>query len=779
MSDVKPTLPLYLMAALANGYHGDPFSLLGPHVGDAGILIRAFLPETAQVELLIGEESHLMAKVYAEGLFEITLPDKKTPIAYKFRLTDFAGTQRTIEDPYRFTPDLNAYDTYLMAEGTHGGIYEHQGAHLIEREGIKGVRFMVWAPNALRASVVGDFNGWDGRKHPMCFHPSGLWELFIPELGEGTVYKYEIKSHNQGYTLLKTDPIGFYSELRPNTASIVWDVNRYQWNDQEWLQNRTKIHQPDSCLSIYELHLGSWRQKMGIDPQTGQEKWDWLTYAELAESLIPYVKEMGYTHIELLPVMEHPFDGSWGYQVTGYFAPTSRYGTPDDFKAFVDSCHQAEIGVILDWVPAHFPKDIHGLAFFDGTHLYEHADPRKGEHPDWGTYIFNYDRQEVRQFLVSNALFWFDKYHIDGLRVDAVASMLYLDFSREPGQWVPNRFGGRENLGAIEFIRRLNSQIHEKYPDVLMIAEDSTSWPGMTTSTTEGGLGFDYKWNMGWMHDTLRYMGNDPIYRAYHHGSLAFSLMYAFTEKFVLPFSHDEVVHLKKSMAGKMPGDLWQKFANLRALYAFQYAHPGKKMLFMGGEFGQWKEWSEAHSLDWHLLEEEEKHKGVQKLVKELNRLYREMPALHAEDHSWNGFEWLDFQDARFSILSFLRRDPKTKQSIIIVCNFTPVPRHNYPVAAPVKGSYRELLNTDATEFGGSGVVNTLLQTEGGPWLKQPASLRMTLPPLAVVYLVCDQPEEEPVVVQVVVEEVEVPALPTEPELTDQSEQGINELKLE
>ncbi|MDX1418189.1 MAG: 1,4-alpha-glucan branching protein GlgB, partial [Candidatus Promineifilaceae bacterium] len=590
----------------------------------------------------------------------------------------------------------------------------------------QGVLFSVWAPNARRVSVIGDFNQWDGRRHPMRFHPNnGIWELFIPGIGEGTLYKYEIKTHYHDYMVNKADPVGFFSELRPKNASIVWDIDRYEWQDEEWMAKRASRQELDSPITIYEVHLGSWRRKNG---------WEWLTYEDLARDLVPYVKHMGYTHIELLPIAEHPFDGSWGYQVTGFFAPTSRFGTPDEFKAFVDACHQADIGVILDWVPAHYPKDEIGLGFFDGTHLYEHEDPRQGAHPDWGTYIFNYGRNEVSQFLISNALFWLDKYHIDGLRVDAVASMLYLDFSRKPGEWIPNRFGGRENLDAIEFIKRFNSAVEEYFPDTITLAEESTSWPGVSRSVSEGGLGFSYKWNMGWMHDTLQYIENDPIHRAFHHGTLTFSLLYAFSEKFVLPFSHDEVVHLKKSMLDKMPGDLWQKFANLRLLYGYQWSHPGKKLQFMGGEFGQWREWNEAQSLDWHLLEHDSRHMGLQSLVRDLNNLYRNEPALHEIEYSWEGFYWIDLHDSQRSILAYGRHGKDDDDEILVVCNFTPVVRHGFRLGVPSEGTYAEILNTDHDTYGGSNVLNSVQDSSPISWHDRPNSIEITLPPLAAVF---------------------------------------------
>jgi 1,4-alpha-glucan branching enzyme len=585
--------------------------------------------------------------------------------------------------------------------------------------------------------VVGDFNGWDGRRHPMRFrHNSGIWNIFIPGLRQGAAYKYEVKTRQHNFTVSKADPVGYYSEVRPNTASIVWDINQYQWQDQDWLDNRAKHNNLNGPMNIYEVHLGSWK-RAGLSEQED----NWLSYQELANDLIPYAKEMGYTHLELMPITEHPYDGSWGYQVTGYFAPTSRFGTPDDFMAFVDACHQAGIGVILDWVPAHFPRDAHGLSYFDGTHLYEHADPRQGSHPDWGTLIFNYGRPEVSQFLISSALFWIEKYHLDGLRVDAVASMLYLDFSKEQGQWVPNRYGGRENLEAITFIREFNRRLHAAHPHVLTIAEESTAWPYVTRSQEEGGLGFDLKWNMGWMHDTLKYMQNDPIHRAFHHGSMTFSLHYAFSERFLLPFSHDEVVHLKKSMLDKMPGDLWQKFANLRIIYAYQTAHPGKKLIFMGGEFGQWREWSEKRSLDWHLLEKHPEHQGLHRYVRALNQFYLNEPAFYEDDNSWNGFDWLDLSDAQRSILAFVRhskpkKESEQKESVLVICNFTPVVREKYRLGVPQEGSYQEVLNSDSADFGGSDIMNAqLLQSAPTPWHNQPHSIQFTLPPLSVIYL--------------------------------------------
>ncbi len=721
------------VAAVVGGYHDNPFDFLGPHVTQSGLVIRAFLPFAATVAVVRDDEPMKipMVQMDASGFFQAHLPQCHERIPYHYEITTDDGATFSYEDVYTYPSLLSEFDTYLMAEGTHLHIYEQLGAHIREVNGRLGVLFTVWAPSALRVSVIGDFNQWDGRRHPMRFHRgSGIWELFIPGLGEGARYKYEIKTRYKEYLVAKADPVGFFSEMRPHTASVVWDINKYTWHDADWLAQRPEQNGLNAPISVYEVHLGSWRLKNG---------WEWLTYTELAQELVPYVKEMGYTHIELLPIAEHPLDGSWGYQVTGYFAPTSRFGTPDEFMAFIDACHQAGIGVILDWVPAHFPTDEHGLGFFDGTHLYEHEDPRLGTHPDWGTLIFNYGRYEVRQFLISNALFWLEKYHIDGLRVDAVASMLYLDFSRETGEWLPNRYGGRENIEAIEFIRAFNNRVHETFPDVLTIAEESTSWGGVTRPTQENGLGFDLKWNMGWMHDTLKYMSADPLYRAYHQGELTFSLLYAFSEKFLLPFSHDEVVHLKKSMLDKMPGDLWQKFANLRLLYGYQWGHPGKKLMFMGGEIGQWQEWSEARSLDWDLLElaydKVNMHRGLQQYTRDLNQLYQANPPLYEIDNSWEGFTWLDFRNYQQSILAFARHT-SSGEAILAVCNFTPVVRYGYRIGVPQAGTYVEILNSDAAIYGGSGVVNDQpMPSVPTPWQEQPHSIQLTLPPLGITFL--------------------------------------------
>jgi 1,4-alpha-glucan branching enzyme len=622
---------------------------------------------------------------------------------------------------------LSEFDLYLLGEGTHNRAYEKLGAHVTELDGRQGVELAVWAPNAERVSVIGDFNNWNPQANPMRLRaPAGIWESFIPDLGPGTLYKYHVESRYGGYRVDKADPYGFAAEIRPHTASRVWDIEKYRWNDGEWMANRSKKNALDSPVSIYEVHLGSWRRV----PEEGNR---WLTYRELAPLLGDYVHDAGFTHVEFLPVMEHPFDGSWGYETVGYFAPTSRFGTPTDFMYLVDYLHQRGIGVILDWAPAHFPKDESGLGYFDGTHLYEHADPRLGEWPDWNTLGFNYGRHEVRNFLIGNALFWFAKYHVDGLRVDAVAAMLYLDYGRREGQWLPNRYGGKENLEAISFLRELNERVYAAFPDVLMIAEESTAWPQVSRPTYLGGLGFGLKWNMGWMHDMLDYMSKDPVFRCYHHNRITFSLVYAFTENFVLPFSHDEVVYGKGSMLNKMPGDEWRKFANLRLLYGYMFGHPGKKLMFMGCEFGQWHEWNHDTSLDWHLLQQSS-HAGLLRWVRDLNTFYRSQPALFDLDFSSSGFEWIDCNDYTRSVISFLRRGNGPDEMLLFVCNFTPVPRQNYRVGVPWEGYWKELLNSDAPLYGGSGQGNI-----GGvtavplPIHGRPCSLNLTLPPLGVV----------------------------------------------
>ena len=621
---------------------------------------------------------------------------------------------------------ISEFDLYLLAEGTHYRAYEKLGAHLTEKDGKRGVQFAVWAPNAKRVSIIGDFNNWNPAAAIMRPTTAGIWEGFVPDIGQGATYKYHVESRLRDYKVDKADPYGFAAELRPKTASRVWNLESYSWHDNSWMTNQVKNNSLGSPISFYEVHLGSWKRVL-------EEGNRWMTYRELAPLLADYVHDAGFTHVEFLPVMEHPFDGSWGYETTGYFAPTSRFGTPDDFMYLVDYLHQWGIGVVLDWVPAHFPKDEAGLGYFDGSHLYEHEDPRQGEHPDWNTFVFNYGRNEVQNFLISNALFWMDKYHVDGLRVDAVASMLYLDYGRREGEWIPNRYGGKENIDAIHFLRTLNEHVYGAFPDAMMIAEESTSWPQVSRPIYLGGLGFGLKWNMGWMHDVLNYMSQDPVFRNYHHNEITFSLVYAFAENFVLPFSHDEVVYGKGSMIRKMPGDDWQKFANLRLLYGFMFGHPGKKLLFMGDEFGQWSEWNHDASLEWHLLQESS-HSGLKRWVRDLNTLYRGKPLLHTMDFNPAGFEWVDCKDFQRSIICFLRRGQNPNDQLLFVCNFTPVVRQNYRVGVPLEGYWKEILNSDAPLYGGSGQGNFGgLSTVPLPIHGRPFSLNMTLPPLGIV----------------------------------------------
>ena len=710
------------------GIHADPFRVLGPHrIGD-DLEIRVFRPDARVVEIVLDWEPDkpiAAERAHEEGFFCATIPGAPRDLPYRLRLTARDGSQQLTRDPYQYGPIMGEVDLHLFSEGQHWKIYEKFGAHLRTIGDAVGVYFAVWAPNAQRVSVVGDFNDWDGRVNPMRkLIGSGVWELFLPGIKQGAHYKFEIRSQT-GRVLLKSDPFAFFNQHSKSTASMVYDLERYAWNDAAWMEARRKKNWPQSPISIYEVHLGSWRRK-------AEERNRQPSYLELADTLLPYVLEMGYSHIELLPVTEHPFEGSWGYQVTNYYAPTSRFGPPDDFRHFIDKCHQAGIGVIMDWVPAHFPKDTHALAEFDGTDLYEHVDPRQGEHQDWGTLIFNYGRNEVRNFLIGNALFWLDKYHIDGLRVDAVASMLYLDYSRKPGQWIPNVYGGRENLDAIYFLKRFNEVCYERFPGIITIAEESTDWPGVSRPTYLGGLGFGFKWNMGWMHDFLEYMSLDPIYRRFHHGSITFSLLYAFTEHFILVLSHDEVVYGKRSLFSKMPGDEWQKFANLRMFLAWMYGQPGKKLLFMGGEFGQRNEWNHDTRLDWHLVDLP-RHDGLRRLVQHLNYIYKSEPALWQLDDIYEGFEWIDFHDADNSVVSFMRKS-RDGDIIAFVVNATPMVRYNYRLGVPESGFYREIINTDAETYGGSNVGNYGgVDSEDRQWMGREHSVLIQLPPLATL----------------------------------------------
>ena len=724
------------VSRLIGGECHDPYTILGIHpiVGKEPsrkyFAVRAFFPHAEAISVIeeSGGSRYKMEKLHESGFFEAIIKDKQDFFKYRLEVTDFSGNVFTVYDPYCFLPVLTDFDLHLFNEGNHHKIYEKLGARGMTVNDVSGTLFAVWAPCARRVSVIGDFNQWDGRRHQMrCLGSSGIWEIFIPGICEGDLYKFEIKTQS-GEIYKKSDPYAFYSELRPETASVVCNIDRSEWQDKEWIKDRDSGNLFEKPVAIYEVHPGSWSRI----PEEGAR---FLTYRELADKLVNYVVEMGYTHIEFMPVAEHPFDGSWGYQVTGYYSVTSRYGKPEDFMYLVDQCHQNGIGVILDWVPAHFPKDGHGLARFDGTALYEHADVRQGEHPDWGTHIFNFDRNEVRNFLVSNAVFWFEKYHIDGLRVDAVASMLYLDYGKKSGEWIPNRHGGKENIGAIEFLRQLNTTVYQYFPGIMMIAEESTSWALVSKPPYVGGLGFSFKWNMGWMNDYLRYISMDPIYRKYHHNSLTFSIMYAMSENFINVLSHDEVVHGKCSMMGKMPGDYWQKFAGLRVSYGYMYGHPGKILLFMGGEFGQFIEWDYKRSLDWHLLEYD-MHKKLQRFVKDLNRIYTGEKALYQVDFSYEGFEWIDCNDSDHSVVSFIRKGKNWQDMLLIVCNFTPVVYENYRIGAPYDVFFSELLNSDSEIYGGSnagyfgGVRAEQIQYHGKPY-----SLNLRVPPLAMVIL--------------------------------------------
>jgi 1,4-alpha-glucan branching enzyme len=715
------------VATLMQGDHHDPFSVLGMHRHHGELVVRALLPGAAAVQLIDAKSGRRLAALQpidGSDVFAGVIPRRKNPFAYRLRV-DWGTHQQDIEDPYRFPPILGEMDVWLLAEGTHYRPYEKLGAHPADIDGVNGVAFAVWAPNARRVSVVGNFNNWDGRRHAMRARgASGVWEIFIPQLVAGDLYKFEIKAQN-GELLLKADPFAFRAELRPDTASVVNALPAVFPSSAA----RRVANGLASPISIYEVHLGSWRRV----PEDGNR---WLTYRELAAQLIPYAQDLGFTHIELMPVSEHPFDGSWGYQPVGLYAPTARFGTPEDFRYFVETAHASGIGVLLDWVPGHFPSDRHGLARFDGSCLYEHADPREGFHQDWNTLIYNYGRKEVLNYLVGNALYWIERFGIDGLRVDAVASMLYRDYSRKEGEWIPNQFGGRENLEAIDFLRRVNQVVCAERPEAVMMAEESTSFPNVSRPLEMGGLGFHYKWNMGWMNDTLNYMQEDPVNRKYHHDKMTFGLVYAFTENFVLPLSHDEVVHGKGSLLQRMPGDEWQRFASLRAYYGFMWGHPGKKLLFMGGEFAQEREWNVDRSLDWHLLDNP-LHQGVQRLVRDLNAVQRRYPALHQLDVDARGFEWITHEDRDNSVFSFVRKaaDGAHGDSVLVVSNFTPVPRHGYRIGVDQPGRYVEILNSDDARYGGSGLQNHDLQTEPNGVHGRPCSLSLTVPPLATIML--------------------------------------------
>ena len=711
--------------ALADGRHADPFALLGVHRENALRIVRTFQPQARSVSLLdrLGNELEPMRRCHKDGLFEAEMPARLRH--YRLRVESASGEFHDIEDPYRFPSTLGDLDLYLLAEGSHQQIFKKLGAQPTSLLNVRGTCFAVWAPNALRVSVIGEFNDWDGRRHVMRLHPaSGIWEIFVPGVAHGAYYKFEILDRQGELLPFKNDPMAHYFEPPPGNASIVYS-SQYDWQDSEWMQQRSPYPRLDLPVSIYEVHPGSWRR---IPEENNRS----LSYRELAKELVAYVLDMGFTHIEFLPVSEHPFDGSWGYQPIGMYAPTQRFGNPDDFRYLVDQCHLAGIGVIVDWVPAHFPKDTHGLGRFDGTTLYEHEDPRKGEHADWGTLIFNYGRREVINYLIGSALYWIDEFHIDALRVDAVASMLYLDYSREEGEWLPNEHGGNENLEAVDFIRHLNIAVHAR--GATCYAEESTAWPGVSRPTDAGGLGFTYKWNMGWMNDTLAYMREKPVHRKHHHDKMTFGMVYAFDENFVLPLSHDEVVHGKGSLLDRMPGDEWQRFANLRVYFSFMFAHPGKKLLFMGAELAQDREWSHDRSLDWHLLEQP-LHRGVQNLVRDLNQIYRLTPALYEVDFSHEGFEWIEWQDREKSVFSWLRRD-QHGGLVICISNFTPVVRQDYRIGVPANSCFEEILNSDRQEYGGSGLHNSgLIQSEPVASHGRSDSLLVTLPPLATIFL--------------------------------------------
>jgi 1,4-alpha-glucan branching enzyme len=728
------TAPRAEIERLLAGEHSDPHSLLGAHPGGGGVWIRAWRPTAKSVVAHLetqapdGETAVGLEQIESTGLFEGLLSGARMPLAYDLEVSYPDGGQFRLRDPYAYPPTLGELDLHLAAEGRHEDLASRLGAHVETIDGVTGVRFAVWAPNARAVSVIGSFNSWDGRLHPMrSLGASGIWELFLPDCPEGSSYKFEIRA-SSGELRLKADPYARRAELMPGTSSIV-NVSRHSWRDEDWISEREE-HPQSRPLSIYEVHLGSWRRTLENHE---------LSATELASELATYVSDLGFTHVELLPIMAHPFTGSWGYQISGYYAPDPRRGDPDQMRTLIDRLHAEGIGVILDWVPAHFPRDDWALARFDGTPLYEHADPRRGSHPDWGTLIFNLARREVRNFLLANALYWLREFHADGLRVDAVASMLYRDYSRREGEWLPNEFGGREDLESISFLKELNELIHGRVPGVISAAEESTAWPGVSRPTYAGGLGFGFKWNMGWMHDTLEYFTKDPVYRRFSHHQLTFSLMYAFSENFILPLSHDEVVHGKRSLLEKMPGDRWQRFANLRALYGYMWAHPGKQLLFMGQEFAQEREWDYDRSLDWHLLEQRD-HSGVQALVRELNRVYRAEPAMWERDGDGEGFRWLEANDADGNVVAFVRL-AQSGRDVVCVCNFSPVVRSGYRVGLTRGGRWRELLNTDAADFGGSDVGNGVVEAEPVPWHDQANSALLTLPPLAVLWLA---PEDQP-----------------------------------
>ena len=715
--------------ALASGEIGAPGSILGRHLHGDSVSIRTYRPWAERIDVVDDQSGSrvTMRKLHDDGFFLVELDDSWSSASYHFEATTVDDSIESYGDPYNYPPLLTDYDIFLFAQGRNLDIYKKLGAHPRQVDGVTGIHFAIWAPNCYKIAVIGEFNRWDARVHGLEANgDSGIWELFVPNLEPGVSYKYEIRSHNDGYRAEKADPYAFYAEVRPATASIIYDITKYQWTDDAWMSARAQRDPLAEPMNIYEVHPGSWRR--------GQQD-SFLSYRQLADELVPYLVDMGYTHLELLPVAEHPLDASWGYQVTGYFAPTSRYGPPADFMHLVDTCHQNGIAVILDWVPAHFPKDGHGLNYFDGTHLYSHEDPRQGEHPEWGTMIFNYERNEVRNFLISNALFWLKEYHIDGLRVDAVSSMIYLNFSREGGDWVANKYGSHENLGALEFLREFNTVVHAEAPGAVTIAEESTAWPMVSRPTYVGGLGFTLKWNMGWMHDTLAYMKHDPVHRRFHHHRITFALLYAFNENFVLPLSHDEVVHMKGSLIGKLPGDYWQKFAQLRLLFGYQYTQVGKILNFMGNEIAQIAEWSEERSLDWHLLEYDN-HAQLHSWVKDLNHFYRDQPALWQVDFDGAGFSWIEANDADYSVYSYIRFAADNSNFLVVVMNCTPIIRDDYRIGLPQAGFYEELLNSDAEVYGGSNVGNLGgVESEEVSSHGLPYSIRLRLPPLAIVIL--------------------------------------------